>query len=148
MRATGCNRVVAFSSVVGPVSRDATDGLVWRDLLEQFLQHGRVADIAGGDLDRRHFQCFFVDPYVYLAPYPAFRAAVFASVPFPFAFRLDAGTVHCPAGHCEEMSREGSSRLSGPVPPRKGRLTFSVFWPLSADLRCKSPAGQWDDTRC
>ena len=30
----GGNRVVAFSSVVGPVSRDATDGLVWRDLLE------------------------------------------------------------------------------------------------------------------
>ena len=28
MRATGCNRVVAFSSVVGPISRDATDGLV------------------------------------------------------------------------------------------------------------------------
>ncbi|SFQ98313.1 hypothetical protein SAMN04515673_101592 [Poseidonocella sedimentorum] len=34
---------------------------------------------------------------------PAFRAAVFASVPFPFAFRLDAGTVD------EQAQRAGAS---------------------------------------
>ena len=103
MRATGSNRVVAFSSVIGPVSRDAANGLVWRDLLEQFWQHGRVADIAGGDLDRPHFQCFFVDPYVYLAPYPAFRAAMLAGVPLAFTFRLDAGTVD------EQAQRAGAA---------------------------------------
>ena len=153
MRATGCNRVVAFSSVVGPVSRDTADGLVWRDLLEQFWQHGRVPDIAGGDFDGTNFQRFLVDPYVYLAPNPAFRAAMFACVPLAFTLGFDARAIQCPAVHCAAMSREGIRRFSGPVPPRKGRLTFSAFWrrqrvlksgtdqsrPMSRNRLCTNP---------
>jgi hypothetical protein len=37
------------------------------------------------------------------------------------------GAVHCPAGHRDAMSREGTSRFSGPSARRKGICTGRVF---------------------
>ena len=36
-----------------------------------------------------HLQCFFIDPDMYLAPNPAFGAAMLAGVPLAFTFGLD-----------------------------------------------------------
>ena len=85
------------------------------------------ADIAGGDLDRPDLQRFLIDPEVELAPDPSFRAAMLAHVPLAFAFHLVAGPVCHPAGHPAGMSREGTSRCSGPLEPRYGIVTFKVF---------------------
>jgi hypothetical protein len=39
----------------------------------------------------------------------------------------DPGAVYCPAGHCAAISREGTSRFSGPSARRKGICTVRVF---------------------
>jgi hypothetical protein len=89
------NGVTALSGVVGAVrcpatvcwqtvrgGRDTGDVLIGGDLGQQFGQHGRVADIAAGDLDRPNLQCFLVDPEMNLAPNPSLGAAMLACVPF------------------------------------------------------------------
>lgn len=96
-------------------------------MVQQVGQHGRVTDIAGRDLDGPHLKRFFVDRYVYFAPYPALGAAMFARIPRAFALRLDACAVQCPAVHHAVMSREGMSRFSVPVLPRYGRFKFSLL---------------------
>lgn len=93
MRVTGCNGVVAFSGVMGPVGRDAADSLIGWDLVKQLRQHGRITNVAGGDLDGPDLQRLLVDPNMYLAPDAAFGAAVFAGVPLAFALGLDASAV-------------------------------------------------------
>lgn len=69
------------------------DVLTVGDLVQQLGQHGRVTDIAGRDLDGSHLKRFFVDTYVYLAPYPALGATVLAGIPLTFALRLDTCAV-------------------------------------------------------
>ena len=48
--ATGRNGVVAFARVESTIGGDGGDFLLGLDLIEQFGQHGGVADIAGGEL--------------------------------------------------------------------------------------------------
>jgi len=99
---------VALAGVESAVRGDACDLLIWRDLIEKLGQHGRVADLAGGELSRPDFQGFLVDPDVDLAPYTAFGAAMLAPSsgkqsppdclltllsPLAFAFNLDACAV-------------------------------------------------------
>ena len=84
---------MALAGVEGTISGDACDLLIGGDLVEPFRQHGRVADIAGGELSRPDFQCLLFDPDVDLAPYTALRAAMLAGVPFTFAFDLDPRAV-------------------------------------------------------
>ena len=50
--------VMAFSGVEGAVSGDAADLLLGRNLAQQFGQHGRIADLAGGDLCGLNFRGF------------------------------------------------------------------------------------------
>lgn len=88
------NRIVAFSGIIGAVSRDATDGLTGRDLVQQFRQHRCITNVAGRYFDRPDLQSFLVDPYVYLAPNAPLGAAVLAGVPFTFAFGLDTCSVN------------------------------------------------------
>ena len=84
---------MALAGVVGAIGRDAADLLVGRDLVEQFRQHGRVAYVAGGELDGPDLQGFLIDPDMDLAPDTALRATVLAGVPLPFALDLDAGAI-------------------------------------------------------
>ncbi len=128
-RAAGGDGIMAGARVVGAVGRDGGDLLVRRDLGEQLRQHRSVADIAGGDLDRPHLQCFLVYADVDLAPDPALGAAMFAAVPCcalsrphrghgrsaPFALDLDAGAVH------EQVQRTlGTAIRDGDVQCSKG----------------------------
>lgn len=91
--APGRDGIMASAGVIGTVGGDGGDLLPRRNLGKQVRQHRRVADIAGGDLDRPDLQCFLVDPEVDLAPNPASRATVLARVPLSFTFHLDAGAV-------------------------------------------------------
>lgn len=84
---------MALSGVVGAVSRDTGYILIGADMGQQFGQHGCVADIAAGDLDRPNLQCFFVDPEIDLAPDAAFSTAMLARILLAFALDLDPGTV-------------------------------------------------------
>jgi hypothetical protein len=84
---------VALPSVEGAVCGDAFDLLMRRDLVEEFGQHWRVADVAAGELCSRDLQCLLVHPNVDLAPDAPFRAAALTGVPLAFALDLDAGTV-------------------------------------------------------
>ena len=68
--------------------------LIGRNLLQQIWQHGRITDVAGGDLDRPNLQCFFIDPYVYFALDPLLLATMLARVPLAFALCLDPRTVN------------------------------------------------------
>ncbi|KAA8603155.1 hypothetical protein AL036_22595, partial [Salipiger aestuarii] len=66
--------IVTLACIVGAVCGDAADLLIGRDLVEQLRQHGRIADVAAGELDGPDFQCFLVDPEMNLAPDTAFSA--------------------------------------------------------------------------
>lgn len=90
---SGGDGVMAFAGVEGTVGGDAGDLLVGRDLVQQLGQHGRVTDVAGGELGGPDFQCFLVDPDVDLAPDPPFCATMLAGVPLPFALNLDPSAV-------------------------------------------------------
>lgn len=121
------NRVMALARIVGSIGGDRADVLIVGDLVSNSGSMGasiarqRIckanvtggADIAGRDLDGAHLKRFFVDTYVYLAPYPALGAAMLARIPRAFALRLDTCAVD------EQVQWPG-------VPPRYGRLTFSV----------------------
>lgn len=87
------NGVMALSGVVGAVGCHTGDLLIGWDLGQEFGQHGRVADIAAGDLDRPNLQCFFIDPDVDLAPDAALRTAMLAGVPLSFSLDLDPRAV-------------------------------------------------------
>ena len=84
---------MALSGVVGAVSSDAGDLLIGRDLVEQLGQHGRIAHVAGCELDSPDFQGFLINSNVDLAPYTAFGAAVLAGVPLTFTLDLDPRAV-------------------------------------------------------
>ena len=96
---------MAFAGVEGAVGSDSGDLLAGWDLIEQFWQHGRVADIAGGELGGPDLQCSLVDPDVDLAPDPAFGTTVLAGVPLPFALDLDPGAI--------DQQVQGAVRTSG-----------------------------------
>ena len=66
---------MALSGVEGAVGGDAGDLLIGRNLVEQLGQHGRIADIAYGELGRPDFQRLRVNSDVDLARDTAFRAA-------------------------------------------------------------------------
>jgi hypothetical protein len=78
------NRLVAFARVVSGFCRDGPQPLFRWDLIEQLRQHESTAYIACRDLSSPSVKCFLIDPTGYLAPYPAFKAPVLASVPFAF----------------------------------------------------------------
>lgn len=65
--ATFGDGIVAFAGVVGAISGDAGDLLIKRDLVEQFAQHGRVADVAGREPRRPDFQRLLINSDVDLA---------------------------------------------------------------------------------
>ena len=48
--ASGGNRLVAFTRVICPISCDAADVLIGRDLVQKLWQHGSISDVAAGDL--------------------------------------------------------------------------------------------------
>ena len=52
---SGGDGVMALAGVEGTIGGDACDPLIGGDSFEQFGQHGRVADIAGGELRRPNF---------------------------------------------------------------------------------------------
>ena len=109
-----CDRIVALASVIGTVGSDAGNLLIERDLVVQLGQHGGVAHIAGGDLDRPDFQCLLVDPEMDLAADAALGAAMLARVPLaPPSTLIPVLSI---------------SRCSGPCAPRCGMFTASVFW--------------------
>ncbi len=85
--------IVALSSVIGAVGRDAGDLLVHRDLAYKIRQHGRVTDMAASDLDGPNLQCLLIDPKINLAPDPSLGVAVFARMPLTFALNLDPGAI-------------------------------------------------------
>ena len=99
--------IPAPSSPYGPA-----DLLVGRNLIEQFGQHRRITDVAGGELGGPNFQRFLVDPDVDLAPDAPLRAPVFTVVPLAFTLDLDPGAVH------QQVQGTCPSRDRGCRPPR------------------------------
>ena len=90
----GSDGVVAPPRVEGAVGGAAGDLLLRRDLVEQFGQHGRIADLAGGELGGRDLHGFLTDPDADLAPDAPFRATMFAGAPLAFTLDFDTGAVH------------------------------------------------------
>ena len=86
---SGGNRLVAFTRVICPISCDAADVLIGRDLVQKLWQHGSISDVAVADLDRPNLQCFFLNSNMYFSPDAAFGAAMLAGVPLAFTFGLD-----------------------------------------------------------
>lgn len=79
---------MAAASVVSSASGYRSDILICWDLVEQFGQHGRIADVAAGNLDGPYLQRLLINSDVYLSPDAPLGAAVLARV--PFALDLDA----------------------------------------------------------
>lgn len=115
---TGGDGVLTLAGIENPAGSDAGDLPHRRYLVKQFGQHRGVADLAGGELRRPDFQRLLVDPDVDLPPDAPLGTAMLAGVPLAVTLDLDAGAVHCPAGHCKAMSREGISRCRGPFDPQ------------------------------
>ena len=84
---------MTLAGVEGAVCGDAADLLLWRNLVEQFGQHGSVADVAHGELDGADFQGLLINSDVDLAPNTPLGAAMLAGVPLPFALDLYARAV-------------------------------------------------------
>jgi hypothetical protein len=113
----GRNRIAAFACVVCPVCCDAAEFLIWRDLIEQIRQHGRVPNAATRDLDCPYLQRFLIDPNMYLAPQPPFGPTVLAGIPLITrqAHPQDAAErAPSPSALIPVLS---TSRCSGPVDP-------------------------------
>ena len=83
MSAPCCNYVMASARVVGTIGGHGPKVLIWWDLVEQFRQHGRITDVAGGDLYRANLQRFLINPDMYLAPNTSLGAVMLVGVPFP-----------------------------------------------------------------
>ena len=88
---------------IGAIGDDAGDCLIGRGPTRQFRQHGRVTDVADGELDGLHFQGP-ADADMDLAPVEpggagprddggALSAAMSAGVSLPLALDLDLGAV-------------------------------------------------------
>ncbi|KIC21326.1 hypothetical protein RA20_04785 [Leisingera sp. ANG-Vp] len=54
--------IASVPRFAGPVSRDAGDFPIRRDLIEQFGQHRRIAGMAPGDLDCPDLQGLLIYP--------------------------------------------------------------------------------------
>ena len=118
---------------------DAGDLLIGRDLVQKFRQHGGIADVAGGELRRPDFQCLLVNsPSRRMFHSPAgqrmwiLRQTRRFVPPCLRAFPSPSPSTLMPlAGSLEPVALTGSMsirRCSGPADPRKGMLTFRVFW--------------------
>ena len=105
---------MAFTGVEGTIGSNAPDLLIGGDLVEQFGQHRRIAHVAGGELGRTDLQCLLVNSDVDLAPYTAFRAAMFARS----SGKQSPGLFSDPPGHC---SRAGGRVYRSAQPPRSWR---------------------------
>ena len=74
------------------------------------LPLGRFAlQIARRARDSTDIACRGVHRQVNLAPRTPARRTMLAGQPFAITAETNAGAVHCPAGHCTAMSREGSA---------------------------------------
>ena len=108
VRASQGDGVTAGAAIAGAVGGDRRDRLALGDLRQQARRHGRVADLAVGELDgsnshvrrgngppdRFLILLTLVDGQVDLAPDAPAGAAVLARMPFAFAPDLDPGAVH------------------------------------------------------
>ena len=92
---------MAFARAERAVRSNTADVFVGWDLVEKIRQHRRIPNTAGRHPDGPYLKCLFVDPYVYLAPKAAFRAAVLTRIPFAFTCGFDAATI------CQKMQRSG-----------------------------------------
>ena len=99
---TTSDGIVTPSGVEGAIGSDGGDLLVGRDLIEWCRQHGRMAQVAGGELSGSDFERLLVKSDVELAPESVLRAAKIAGVPLTFAFDRDAGAV--------DQEAQGASR--------------------------------------
>jgi hypothetical protein len=62
MSIAGCDRIMAFARVIGPIFGDATYLLIRRVLIEEIGQHGRVTNAAAGYFNCSYLKRFLVDP--------------------------------------------------------------------------------------
>ena len=84
---------MALAGVERAVGSDASDLLIWRDLVQKLGQHGSVTNIAGGELGGPDFQCLLINSDVDLALDTPLRATMLAGTPLAFALDLDACAV-------------------------------------------------------
>ena len=92
---------MALTRVECAVRSDTADIFVGWDLVEKIRQHWSIANTAGRHLNGPYRKCFFIDPNMYLTPKAAFRAAMFACMPFAFALSFDTCAVY------QQMQRSG-----------------------------------------
>lgn len=110
-------------SVVSFASGYRSDILICWDLVEQFGQHGRIADVAAGNLDGPDLQRLLINSDVYLSPDAPLGAAVLARVPFAFALGLDAIAVD------QQVQRDRAAAV------KNGRVQRSLAAAQSAGVR-------------
>ncbi len=124
---------MALAGVEGTIGGDTGDlGVGW-DLVEQFRQHGRIAHITGGELSGPDLQRLLVNsPSRRMFHSPAgqrmwiLRQTRRFVPPCLRAFHSPSPSTLMPVLSIK--------RCSGPADPRKGMLTFRVFWPLPVNV--------------
>ena len=84
MGASVGDSIMAPTGVVRTVCGDRGELHIRRYLVKEFGQHGRVTDVAPGNLDGPDLQRLFIDADVDLAPQTAFRATMLAGMPRAF----------------------------------------------------------------
>ena len=113
------NGFVTGSCVESTIGTDARDGLIAWYLLQQFGQHGRVANPASGHFDSADLQRSEGHTQVDLSPLAAFGRTMLAPAPFPVTHRLDARAVD------QQVQRSGTGLTGdldkqGLLPPAQG----------------------------
>ncbi|MXY35141.1 MAG: hypothetical protein F4Y60_13875 [Boseongicola sp. SB0664_bin_43] len=85
---------MAPSGIVGRISGEIGDLLIWRILVEPAWRLWRDADVASDDLDRPNFRCCFIDTDVDFAPKAFLLAARLADDSLAFSRSLDTSRVN------------------------------------------------------
>ena len=75
--------------VISGFGTDLADGMVDRNMVQQFEQHRRITNATAADLFSPNFQRIRTDAQMHLAPLPWLRWAMLLGEPLPFALSLD-----------------------------------------------------------
>jgi hypothetical protein len=95
---------MAIAGIEGAVDGNGDDFLIGRDLVQEFGQHRRVANIATGDLGCADLQRRFIAPDVILRQTRRCGAAMLVRVPLPSPSALmPVLSIKCCSGPSDPM---------------------------------------------
>ena len=86
--------LVHILGVVRAIARDAGNGFIFWNLIEQFSSHRRITDLVGGHHDGADLQGVGIDAQMHFAPLATSFSSMLLGLPFAFTQEFDARGIH------------------------------------------------------